>query len=206
MNNSDTVYNAISRMSDDRGFCRTTRQDLALVTGLSVRTVERILEELAGAGLIQKRSKRGQSGGLLLRVSNSSPNSSPNSSQTRQLDELRNAFTQAPAPKGPGAGGLLPDSNSSPNSPNPRREQPVAYRPTAPADVPESGAELLYTGPEGSGHWYRLSPTLWHAPNGDTVSIRSMTPELRLRLRVHENDDGTPNLAAIKAIRGILDR
>jgi hypothetical protein len=50
-----------------------------------------------------------------------------------------------------------------------------------------------------------MNATLWIAPNGDAVSIRNMTPELRLTLRVDQNEDGTPNLEAIKALRGTMD-
>jgi len=81
-----------------------------------------------------------------------------------------------------------------------------AYRPTRSHETPESGAELMYTGDQENGQWIRLNATLWIAPNGDAVSIRSMTPELRLRLRVNENEDGTPNLEALKALRTIIDR
>lgn len=58
----------------------------------------------------------------------------------------------------------------------------------------------------GQGHWIRLSPVLWLAPNGDTVSVRSMTPELRVSLAIRDELDGGPNRNAIRHLRTILDR
>lgn len=74
-----------------------------------------------------------------------------------------------------------------------------------PTEVPQSGAKLVID--HGSGHWARMTPTSWLSPDGFTVSVRSMTPELRHRLNVTENEDGTPNelaIAAISAIRQAL--
>jgi hypothetical protein len=62
------------------------------------------------------------------------------------------------------------------------------------------------TAQTASASWRRIGPSLWIAPNGDAVSIRSMTPELRKRLRVDETPEHKPNMDAVRAVRTIIDR
>lgn len=203
MSNCDAVLRAIKGRSDDRGFVRTTVAELTLDTALSASTIQRAIRELVERGALQKRSKGGRGGGLLMRLpTRSQPGHQP-SHQPGQNDLERDAFTQGPpSPFGALGGPLL--ATCQPSHPGQRRSN--AYRPASQHETPESGAELLFIGDQENGQWKRLNPTLWIAPNGDAVSVRSMSPELRLRLRVEENPDGTPNLEAVKALRTILDR
>lgn len=199
MNSADQVHRALQRRVDDRGYVRTSTDDLALLTGLSRRTVQRALTELVTSGLIRRRSKEGRTGGLLIRLETASETASETAPKLRQNDAVCNAFEveNVKASSGP--------SMVVTGSPSTTGRTHSAWRPASPHEVPESGAELVYTGPEPDGNWKRLNATLWIAPNGDAVSVRNMTPELRLRLRVDQNADGTPNLEAIKALRGAME-
>jgi DNA-binding transcriptional MocR family regulator len=196
MNNSDTILRALKRRADERGYVRTTLADLTGETGLSQSTVQRAISSLAAAGLLQKRSKGGPAGGLLVKLESwSNPGQNPG-----QTDQVRDDSARGAAPTGPSP--TLPASNPG----HPGQTRPTAWRQARPEETPESGAELVYTNDDENGQWHRLNATLWIAPNGDAVSIRSMTPERRRRLRVEENEDGSPNLEAIKALRTIMDR
>lgn len=197
------LITAILMRSDERGFCRTTYDELAADTGMSRSTVKRLIQQFVDAGVLQRRVKDGRSGGLLLRLETGPQTGSQTGSETGskpvQTGSAHNAF-----PCGAGPSGPSPALGSQTGSTGSR--QTPAHRPAAAHETPASGADLVYTGPEGEGRWIRQSATLWLAPNGDLVSIRSMTPELRMRLRVDLNDDGTECLEAVRAIRGILDR
>lgn len=58
----------------------------------------------------------------------------------------------------------------------------------------------------GPGPWARINAQLWRAPNGDTVSVRSMTADLRFRLGATEFDVVTDHAAAAHQLRTILER
>lgn len=188
---------AIKARSDDRGFCRTTIDELVADTGMSRSTVKRLIQALVDNGRLERRVKDGNRGGLLLRISTGSPTGSPTGSQPVQTGSSHSASTRGAGPEG----ALSPPAVQA----QPVHNRSTAYRPARPHEVPESGAELVYTGDDEHGHWKRLNATLWIAPNGDAVSIRSMTPELRLRLRVDQNEDGSPNLEAVRVLRGAME-
>lgn len=54
----------------------------------------------------------------------------------------------------------------------------------------------------------RINARLWLAPNGDTVSVRSMTPELRARLGIRDELDtlGTDGVIGLAAARALLGK
>lgn len=56
----------------------------------------------------------------------------------------------------------------------------------------------------GPGTWSRISARLWRAPNGDVVSVESMTLELRFRLGANELANGTDQVAA-SHLRDLID-
>lgn len=58
----------------------------------------------------------------------------------------------------------------------------------------------------GEGPWRRINANVWLAPNGDTVSVLSMSLELRIRLGTGEEFDAGPNREAVRQIKTILDR
>lgn len=200
----DTVLNALVAKADDRGILRTTVDELVADTGLSRSTVKRRLNQLSDTGLIVMRSKRGSLGGIQIKLPNGPQMVQQMGQQTVQNEPVRDVSARGAPPTG-ASPTLRPTTGSKTGSPSTSTQGP-AYRNAQPHEIPIGGADLVYTGPDNDGKWRRITATLWQAPNGDTVSIRSMTSELRLRLRVDLNDDGTENLEAIRAIRGILDR
>lgn len=197
MSNSDIVLRAIRGRVSGQGYARTTLTELAADTALSTSTIQRAIQQLIAGGHLEKHAKRGPAGGMKLRLTNRSQTGQNSGQNSGQVDRLRDVSTQAPGPSA--LGGLLA-------SPNPVTNRSEVYRQARPGDTPLSGAELVYTNDAETGIWRRLNATLWIAPNGDAVSVRSMTPERRRRCRVEENEDGSPNREAIRAIRGILDR
>jgi DNA-binding transcriptional MocR family regulator len=199
MNSADQVHRALQRRVDDRGYVRISIDDLVLMTGFSRSTVKRALEDLVTSGLIRRRSKEGRTGGLLIRLETGSQTGSQTGSKLVQNKPVCNALVVENVKASTGSASPVTGSPSTTGRTH------SAWRPASPHEVPESGAELVYTGPEPDGNWKRMNATLWIAPNGDAVSIRNMTPELRLTLRVDQNEDGTPNLEAIKALRGTMD-
>lgn len=202
MNAAYVLQKALEKRTDERGYVRTSMEELVDLTDLSPRTIQRALTQLVEAGLIRRRSVHGRSGGLLIRLENPSTNPSQTRQKPVKSDGFDHVFNQGAGP----FGALSPPGNATENPSPSTSGRGSAYRPTAPHETPLSGADLLFTGPDGNGKWRRISATFWEAPNGDMVSIRSMTPELRMRLRVDENDDGSKNIEAVRAIRGILDR
>lgn len=194
--NADAVVRAIQELADDRGFVRTSVDDLVGATGLGRTTVKRLLEELAKSGRIEKRSKSGPTGGLLIRSTDSvhsvqnSVQNGPNHHVSEPGDGPRRG------PKSPGS-----DSVHSVHSAQPS----VAYRDALMTEIPESGATLIYTN-EAQGHWVRLNASLWRAPNGDCVSVKSMTHELRIRLDADRAYDEYATDGPLAAVRTILDR
>lgn len=194
MKSADQVYNALAKRADDRGYCRLTRSDLVSLTSFSLATVRRAIDELVDAGRIQRRSKGGPAGGLLIRlITGSQPAHNP-----AQNEPERHVVKALPAPK------EQEQEERRYPAQNPAHSRQPAHRPALHHETPDSGAELVYTGKQESTQWRRLGATLWQAPNGDAVSIRSMTPELRLRLRVDLNEDGTQCLEAVRALQGML--
>lgn len=57
----------------------------------------------------------------------------------------------------------------------------------------------------GDGAWLKLTARLWRAPNGDTVSVDSMTLELRYRLGANELDTASDR-DVVRHVRTILDK
>ena len=180
MNEHGLLIQAIERRTDDRGYCRVRLDELVADTGFSPRTVRRLLNEYEESGRIRRRSFSGPSGGLLLRLE-SLPESLPNPCQIPAKNGRdRDVVTQGTGPEGalsPLLRDAIPAKTQSPL-------RPPAHRQARLEETPESGAELLYTGSDDSGYWREINATLWEAPNGDTVSIRSMSPGLRRRLGV----------------------
>ena len=199
MNSADQVHRALQRRVDDRGYVRISIDDLVLMTGFSRSTVKRALTDLVTSGLIRRRSKEGRTGGLLIRLETGPQTGPQTGPKPVQNEPVHNAFEVD------NVKASLDSSMVVTGSPSTTGRTHSAWRPASAHEVPESGAELVYTGPEPDGNWKRLNATLWIAPNGDAVSVRNMTPELRLRLRVDQNDDGTPNLEAIKALKGAME-
>lgn len=195
--NTDIILNALKRQADDRGFVRTTLVQLAADTALSRATVHRLLERLSESGDLAKRSRGGAAGGLQIRLKTVSKPSHETVSKPSQNETVRDAFTRGSGPEGALDPPLSATATVSTVS--------TAYRHTRPGETPDSKAELLYVNDDENGQWRRISPTLWVAPNGDTVSIRSMTPELKRRLNA-DAPIAQPNSDAIKAIRTIIDR
>jgi hypothetical protein len=58
----------------------------------------------------------------------------------------------------------------------------------------------------GDGPWTKITANLWRAPDGDFVSVRSMTPELRFKLGANELDTGGTDQAAADHLRRIRGR
>lgn len=194
------LLEAIKARADDRGFVRTTIDELVADTGHSRSTVKRLLAQLVADRLIAMRVKDGHGGGIQIKVSTGSQPVHQPVHQPVQPVQTGHVFDQTPGPEG-ALGGLIGTSTGSSTG---SRRAP-AYRPIRPDETPVSNAELAYANDDPNAKWRRLSATLWEAPNGDAASVRSMTPALRLKLRVDENDDGTRNVEAIRAIRGIVE-
>ncbi len=179
MNNTVAVHDALKQRVDDRGYVRCTIDEMALATGLSRSTVKRALTQLVVDGLIRRRVKDGRSGGVLIRLETGSQTGSQTGSKPVQTDPVDHVFTQGLGPEGALESlGCNPETGSKPVQ---RRD--AAYRTVGPHETTASQAEFIYTGPHGDGIWHQIGATVWLAPNGDSVSIKNMTPELRLRLR-----------------------
>lgn len=200
----DCVFIALQAKADDRGYVRTTIDQLVNDAHLSRSTVKRSLSHLEHVGLIRRRVKDGRDGGLLIRLETGSETGSKPVQKPVQNEPVDHVFDQTPSPEG-ALGGLIGARETGPTGSPSTSGRGLAYRPVRPQDTPPSGAEWLYEEPGGDGKWRRVSATLWEAPNGDTVSVRSMTPELRRRLRAGEHDDGDDRLEAVRAIRGTLE-
>lgn len=200
MNSADVLHRTLQRQCDDRGYVRATLDNLALDSGLSRSTVQRALTHLVTCGLIKHRHKDGRSGGLLIRLETCSKRGQETCSKPVQNDHSGHVVNKTPGPEG-AMGGFVGDTKPVQSD----HSRPAAYRQARPDEVPVSGAELVYTGDTSDGKWRRISATFWEAPNGDTVSVRSMSLALRTMLRVDENDDGTRNVEAVRAIRGIVE-
>lgn len=181
----DCVLIALKAVSDDRGYSRITLDKLALDTGFSRSTVKRALTELVECGAIRRRVRDGRTGGVLIRLETGSETSSETSSKPVQNEPSHHVFDQGAGPEGALSPLGSPTETGSTGSARPARRRP-AHRPAARHEIPESGAELVYDGPNGEGRWTYISPTMWLDPNGFTVSTKSMTPELKLRLGVSD--------------------
>lgn len=57
----------------------------------------------------------------------------------------------------------------------------------------------------GAGGWSKINANLWRAPNGDAVSVRSMSLDLRIRLGVGGELDTGADRYALDRVRAILD-
>lgn len=130
--NTEAVYRAIKGHADDRGFARTTLADLTADTALSTSTVKRALAQLVAEGRIQKRSKQGGSGGLLLRISEQVTNRSRTGQRTGQNELIHNAFEY---------------SGSGPTAPEPNQNIPIYEQvrmpPALDAETRKRGAEFF---------------------------------------------------------------
>lgn len=206
MNNADALHRTLQGRCDDRGYVRATLDDLAIDTGLSRSTIKRLLGDLVTAGLIRRRSKDGAGGGVLIRLETGSPTGSEPVQKPVQNEPVHHVVkNQTPSPEGALGGLVGPTGSTSSTGSSPPPARPVAYRPVRHDETTPGNAEFAYVGNDHELKWRRVSATIWEAPNGDWVSVRSMTLSLRMRLRVNENEDGTTNLEAIRAIRGIVE-
>lgn len=195
----DAVLDAIRTAADDRGYLSANVDQFCDTTSYSRATIKRAIRELTDAGRIAIEPKRGPGGGFRIQLrlgsekgSETEPNLSPIANHAMPLSSPTShgvaLSSETPVPR--------TEPNSEPNSAHP------AWRQTKAHEMPISGADLIYTNDVGS--WRRMNATTWIAPNSDAVSVRSMTPELRARLRVDRHADGTPNVEAIRAIQDIL--
>lgn len=180
MNNTVFVHRALQAKSDDRGYVRSTVNELALQTGLSPSTVKRALTQLVVDGLILRRSKEGRTGGLLIRLETGSKLGHETGSKLGQIEPVDHAFKSPTGSEGALGRAILEVPQRDPETGS--RNRVNAYRPAAPHEATDSGAELVYTGPEGTGRWIELSPTLWLDPSGFAVSTKNMTAELKMRI------------------------
>lgn len=197
----DAVLDAIRTAADDRGFLSANVDQVCTATGYSRATIKRAMQELAAARTISIEPKRGPGGGFRIQLRKGSatePNSEPNLSPIANHATPLKSSTSNFVAQSSKTCATPAEPNSEPNSAG------VAWRQAKAHEIAASGADLLYT--KDVGNWRRLNATMWIAPNGDAVSVRSMTPELRARLRTEHNPDGTPNAEAVRAIQGILDR
>lgn len=109
MSNSSVILWAIRDRADDRGYMRTTTDELVARTALSRATVKRILAQLAIDGIIDVRSKGGRAGGLLIRLKTGSQTGSKPVHEPVQNEPVRNALKDS----GSGPSALEPEPESS---------------------------------------------------------------------------------------------
>lgn len=139
---------------------------------MSPSTIRRALDELVTSGQIQKRTKRGPSGGLLLRLANCS--------QTVQ-NCVQTVHERDVSARGAGPEGALSSPLRQPESVQTVQD---AYRPVRFDEATDSNGEFVYLNDDPNGQWRHEDGPIWIAPNGDHVSERNMTLELKVRLGI----------------------
>jgi DNA-binding MarR family transcriptional regulator len=155
---TDDVLQALIELADDRGYVRTTLDELALMAGLSRSTVRRHLDKLEGLGWIRRKLKTGRSGGVLIRVEKVSENVSENVSN---VSKHAMSFEL-------GSGSAKQNQEPEPNSASPKTCQTVHLPPALSEDERKRGAAFFRE--------LRLDMNARQSPISPSPSLRALEP------------------------------